>query len=162
MLLPIYTMIPWTQSPYHNLPVINGVAQKYGKAFRASAFEVDNGSVRVSFAEAYPDKAGIDKALREITLSDNGMRLTDRFEAAKAPDVTEHFMTALPVRVDGNRAYIGEKYVLTADVGEIAAEFVSFDGDAHLAHDWKTDGVTRISVKADGAESVTVSLKTVK
>jgi hypothetical protein len=64
--------------------------------------------------------------------------------------------------VDGNRAYIGEKYVLTADVGEIAAEFVSFDGDAHLAHDWKTDGVTRISVKAEGAKSITVLLDKIK
>ena len=157
-----YSKILWTQSLYHNLPVINGVAQKYGKAFRSSAFEVDNGTVRVSFAEAYPDKAGVDSALRKITLTDGGMSLTDRFEAAKAPDVTECFMTALPVRVEENRAYIGEKYVLEASVGEVSAEFVSFDGDANLKIDWKTEGVTRISVKAEGAASVMVLLNTVK
>lgn len=71
-------------------------------------------------------------------------------------------MTALPVRVDNGRAYIGESYVLSANCGELGAEFVSFDGDANLKNDWRTDGVTRISVKAEGDTSITVSLDKIK
>ena len=155
-------MIPWTQSPYHNLPVINGVAQKYGNQFRSSGFEAEDGRITVSFANAYPEKAGINSAVREVYLTDCGMVLTDRFDGDNAPDVTEHFMTALPVRIEENLAYIGEKYVLSANIGVIDAEFVSFDGDRNLKNDWKAEGVTRISVKVKNSEKIQISVSKAK
>jgi len=157
-----YSMIPWTQSPYHNLPLINGTAQKYGPEFRSSGFNVEDGRVTLELSGAYPEKAHVDSALREITLTDNGMCLTDRFEATGATEVTEYLMTALPVKIEKGRAYIGEKYVLTSDVGEIYAEFISFDGDKMLLRDWKCEGVARISVKAENVKSITLSVKKIK
>ena len=157
-----YSMIPWTQSPYHNIPLINGTAQKYGPEFRSSGFNVENGGVTVEFSDAYPEKAGIERAVRELSLTDTGMVLTDRFDAVTAPDVTEYFMTALPVRVENGRAYIGEKYILIASKGEVSAEFVSFEGDANLKNDWKTEGVTRISVKAEKVSKLCVSVEKIK
>lgn len=157
-----YSMIPWTQSHYHNLPVINGIEQKYGDQFRSSGFEAKNGIITVSFANAYPEKAGINEAIREMYLTDGGMALTDRFDSDKAPDVTEYFMTALPVRIEENLAYIGENYVLSTNIGVIESEFISFDGDQNLKNDWKTEGVTRISVKAKNAEKIQMSINKIK
>ena len=77
-----YDKIRWTQSIYHNLPVVNGVAERYGSEFCADSFAAKEDRIEVSFANAYPDEAGIKELYREALLSDKGISITDSFEFA--------------------------------------------------------------------------------
>jgi hypothetical protein len=63
----------WTmQSAYHNLPTINGIMQKEGRAFEARnvAYEADEKKAifRLDLNKAYPAEAGIDTWTRTLTL----------------------------------------------------------------------------------------------
>ncbi|MBQ8344849.1 MAG: heparinase II/III family protein [Clostridia bacterium] len=156
-----YTMIPWTQSCNHNLPLVNGQGQPYGKEFGADRFEATEETIEISFAGAYPPEAGVDRLIRTVTLDENRMDCTDRFFFAdqSSRKVTEVLMSVLPVRVDGNTAILGERYRLRADCGSIHTEFMPFE-DANLQSDWKCDGVTRITFSAEDAECITITVET--
>ncbi|MEK0313349.1 heparinase II/III family protein [Cohnella sp. 56] len=63
----------WTmQSGYHNVPVINGLEQRAGAAFRASgataAIDERRAGVRMELTTAYPEQAGIASWQREAVL----------------------------------------------------------------------------------------------
>lgn len=111
----------WTmQSDYHNIPLINGVAQVKGRAFRAenSNYEATAGVVRFStdIAKAYPPEAAVASWRRGYTL-ERGRRfiVEDRFELTSANGKTAvHFMTNLPAGIvrPGVVALKGEGFVL--------------------------------------------------
>ena len=155
-----YTMIPWTQSAYHNLPLCNGEGQAFGREYRADGFEVREGSVSVSFARAYAPEAGVAGLTREVTLTEGGMTYTDRFVFANAEKtkVTETLMTTLPVCVEGKEALLGDTYRLYADCGEVRAEFIPFE-DETLERDWGVAGVTRILIEANAVEEIAVTVE---
>lgn len=152
-----YTIIPWTRSSYHNLPIINGTEQKHGRDYRADSFEANESAVKVSFAKAYED-AKIKSAVREAAVSEKGIRITDSFvfEDADKKEVTEVLMSVLPVRIENGDAILGDAYRIHADCGEISSEFVPFD-DSHLEHCWGTTGVYRIKITVKDANSITIT-----
>lgn len=86
----------WTmQSAYHNLPCINGVQQKEGRQFRASAFQVRESdgkgvSVAVDITGAYPAEAGVSSWSRRYWLANSGKRfmITDQFQLTSRKDST--------------------------------------------------------------------------
>ena len=155
-----YTMIPWTQSAYHNLPLCNGEGQAFGREYQADGFEAREGSVAVSFAGAYAPEAGITRLTREVALTEGGMTCTDRFVFANAEKtkVTETLMTTLPVCVEGKEALLGDTYRLYADRGEARAEFIPFE-DETLERDWGVAGVTRILIETEGDEEITLTVE---
>ena len=157
-----YTMIPWTQSSYHNLPMVNGAAQLYGKQFRADDFFADEEKIAISYASAYPEEAGIAKLDRSLHLTDTGLACTDRFvwKDANAATVTEVLMSVLPVRIEKNEAILGEKYRLQASCGEIAAEYVPFN-DAQLEAAWGCEGVNRITITAEKTTEINLKVEKV-
>ena len=71
----------WTmQSGYHNLPVINGVEQMNGTAFKADGFEANGNTAEVSFASAYPETAGVQSVERTVRVTEHGVNISDKFE----------------------------------------------------------------------------------
>lgn len=151
-----YTMIPWTRSVTHNLPIVGGVEQKQGDAFRADRFDVAEKRAEVSFANAYPGEAGLSSLVRAVTLEEDAVTVTDQFAFSKenAIPVTEVLMSILPVRMEGGDVILGERYRISAN-GAIRTEWMAFE-DAELENDWKTDGVTRILIENESPNRVTV------
>lgn len=87
----------WTmQSNYHNLPMINGVAQKYGRQYKATEVKYNKkgNSFSANIATAYPAEAKVDKWTRNYTLKNGRLLVSDRFslKEATAKNVL-HFMT---------------------------------------------------------------------
>ena len=152
--------IPWVRSSYHNLPVINGCEQPDGIEYRADSFSVSDAAVTTSFAAAYESDAGIDKLLREISLSESVLSVTDRFSFAEnaGKTVREVLVTAFDVEISGNSAVLGGKYILSVSVGSISSEFASFEGDPKLVGAWGCEGVTRIFIDTDGEEKITFTV----
>ena len=63
----------WTmQSAFHNVPMINGIPQKAGRAFEARhvQYQADDAAATLSMdiAAAYPEEAGVRSWHRTVTL----------------------------------------------------------------------------------------------
>lgn len=85
----------WTmQSNYHNLPLINGVPQSYGKQFKATDAKASKGSFSVDIATAYPQEAAVDSWIRSYKVSGKQVKITDSFRLKEtlAPNQV-NFMT---------------------------------------------------------------------
>ena len=157
-----YDKIRWTQSTYHNLPVVNGVAQRYGGEFCADSFAVGEDSIEISFAGAYPDESGLSKLCREVLLSESGLGITDSFEFedenGERESVTEYLMCILPVKLCEGGATIGDEYKLTVSNAELSAEYIPFD-DARLESDWKCGGMWRIAASAEHVSEIKITVR---
>lgn len=71
----------WTmQSNYHNLPMINGVPQKYGRQYKATEVKATKNSFSANIATAYPDEAGVKKWIRSYTMKSGALVISDWFE----------------------------------------------------------------------------------
>lgn len=104
----------WTmQSDFHNLPTINGQMQQNGKTFHADVLDYkltkDGGTFRMDIAKAYPKEAGIASYIREFSLMEEGIFLTDYFEFQKgsAGELILNFMTYEKPQLSGSRIKIG-------------------------------------------------------
>jgi hypothetical protein len=70
------------QSNYHNLPLINGVAQQFGTEYKASdcVFNEKKKSFTLNIAGAYAADAQVDSYIRSYQLRKNGLTITDQFQ----------------------------------------------------------------------------------
>lgn len=94
----------WTmQSNYHNLPMINGVPQKYGRKFKANDAKASKNSFSVEIASAYPDEAAVKSWVRSYKFSKNSLTISDDFKLSesKSPNVI-NFMTWGDVDIQNN------------------------------------------------------------
>ncbi len=86
----------WTmQSQYHNMPYINGVAQKEGRDFKAENFRVSHNNsqgstVEIDITKAYPVTAGVEQWKRTYSLQGNGKKfiIKDAFRLNSRKDST--------------------------------------------------------------------------
>lgn len=94
------------QSNYHNLPIINGCAQKFGKEYKSSqaVFKPDESIFSVNIARAYPEEASINNWIRSYqVVSDKKFLITDDFELHQASTPNQvNFMTALKPIISGS------------------------------------------------------------
>ncbi len=77
----------WTmQSNYHNLPLINGVAQEFGVQYRSRNVKFDQAKSLFSLdlAGAYPEDAAVEKWIRTYTLGLKGLTIVDNFKLIQA------------------------------------------------------------------------------
>ena len=87
----------WTmQSLYHNVPVINGIAQKEGGNFKArnSSFKADNNKVTFTteISGAYPKEANVKNWTRTYTLTrGKNFVIADKFELNGKKEGTTQF-----------------------------------------------------------------------
>lgn len=94
----------WTmQSNYHNLPMINGVPQKYGRKFKTNDAKASKNSFSVEIASAYPDEAAVESWVRSYKFSKNSLTISDDFKLSesKSPNVI-NFMTWGDVDIQNN------------------------------------------------------------
>jgi len=87
----------WTmQSNYHNLPLINGVPQKYGATYKATQVQADKrkNTFTANIATAYPAEAEVESWIRSYSLQKGQLRISDSFrlKTAKQPNQI-NFMT---------------------------------------------------------------------
>lgn len=94
----------FTQSQYHNLPIINGIGQLAGEKFTAENVKVSNNenesSLFMNIAKAYPKEAGIDSWNRTVKLNrtENTVEISDDYSLTKTPDTLQQiFMTICDV-----------------------------------------------------------------
>lgn len=88
----------WTmQSNYHNLPMINGIAQEFGAAFKAKnvLFDEKKSSFTMDISGAYPKEAAVNKWVRSYTLSPTGgLTIEDVFQLTEFKSSNEvNFLT---------------------------------------------------------------------
>lgn len=85
----------WTmQSNYHNLPMINGVPEKYGKKYKATEVKAGKSGFEANIATAYPEEAKAKRWIRSYQVKGRQARISDSFELEEtvAPNVV-NFMT---------------------------------------------------------------------
>lgn len=85
----------WTmQSNYHNLPMINGIPQKYGKKYKATGTATTRNSFKTDIATAYPEEAKVKTWTRTYNVQSNQVQIKDAFELSEtiAPNII-NFMT---------------------------------------------------------------------
>lgn len=71
----------WTmQSDYHNLPMINGVSEKYGKNYKATDVKAGKNSFEANIATAYPAEAKVKRWMRSYQVKGRQARINDSFE----------------------------------------------------------------------------------
>ncbi len=95
----------WTmQSNYHNLPVINGVPQKYGSKYKASSVKFNAGKRQFSanLEQAYPEEAAVKSWNRAYAFKGKErFSITDRFELKEAKDYNQvNFLTREKPQID--------------------------------------------------------------
>ena len=88
----------WTmQSNYHNLPMINGVAQSFGGNFRSKNvhFDAKKSTFSLDLTNAYPEAATVDKWQRSYRLETNGgLIIEDDFKLGKTTAANQiNFLT---------------------------------------------------------------------
>jgi len=98
----------WTmQSSWHNLPDINGVAQKDGRAFKADAVDAVDSKKGAMFTAdihaAYPEEACCDSWKRVLDLDVSGLTVTESYRLSwrVAPDVI-HYLVQGKVYLPGD------------------------------------------------------------
>ncbi|MDR2955477.1 MAG: heparinase II/III-family protein [Prevotella sp.] len=148
----------YMQSNYHNLPVINGVAQKNGRKYKAkdARFDSKKRVFSLDISGAYPSDA-IQKWIRSYKLGSNSLDIEDSF-GITSPDQPNviHFMTwgdadasvkgIVTITVNGKTVslkYDPKKF-------EASVENVEID-DKRLTNVWG-ERVQRISLKALSTE----------
>ncbi len=143
----------WTmQSGWHNLPVINGYEQPYGRKFKASDVKAGKNSFELNLASAYPQEAGINNWTRAYNVKGREVKVTDRYDLkeAKTPNVI-NFLTwgevdaSRPgvVTIDAN----GHKATLTYNAAQFEATVLDQPlPDTRLSNVWGPK-VSRISLK---------------
>jgi len=146
----------WTmQSLYHNVPVINGIAQKEGGNYRAknSAFKADKSKVTFSteISGAYPAEAKVKDWTRTYTLTrGKSFAISDKYELnSKSEGITSsNLMTYCKVKElsPGLLRFEGDGFNLNmtydAKLVKPKTEFYEVK-DSSLNRYWP-DGVTRV------------------
>ena len=141
----------WTmRSDWHNTPTVNGKNQLAGRKYCADGFSYENKKCRVSFADCYDEDSNIDKIIREISVSEDGIEIVDEFEFCSDNNtIAENFITPLGIEIKDNTAIIGGGFILSADCDvEISADKQEFFGDEKLTLAWDTASMNRIIFKA--------------
>lgn len=146
----------WTmQGNYHNVPMINGVPQKFGANYKARDVKFNPKRMHFSadIAPSYPTEANVTKWVRSYTLGNNELKVEDDFSLAKAESPNQiNFLTWGDVDTSESgkvRVTVkGEKAVLIYDKNlfEVEKETIKLD-DPRLSNVWGTE-LYRISLNA--------------
>jgi len=77
----------WTmQGQYHNVPMVNGIQQAFGKEYKASACQSSKGHFSLELSSAYPEEAKISSWVRSYDMKDNTLTINDKFKLNEALD----------------------------------------------------------------------------
>lgn len=154
----------FTQSEYHNLPIINGYGQVAGRKYEASgvsAISTEKESVlQMDIAPSYAAEAGVQSWKRQVKLNKvkNQVEIVDQYELRQAPQSLQQvFMTVCETDLSAPGKIIfqipGRKLVsLTYDAKrwEVSTDFPSTEGMEYNSFKTKWDNrpVKRIILTA--------------
>lgn len=146
----------WTmQSNYHNLPMINGVPEKFGSEYKATDVRFDPKRMQFSanIATAYPAEANVKNWIRSYKLEPNALKIVDAFTLNKAEKPNQiNFLTwgkvdtSIPgsVLIEVN----GEKVRLAYDKNMFKPEVETISlSDPRLSNVWGSE-IYRVSLHA--------------
>lgn len=147
------------QSNYHNLPMINGVAQKEGAEYKGTKvlFDAQKRTFTANIATAYPKEANVENWTRSYTLRNGKLVINDQFQLTKALKNNElHFLTCgkvdasvlgqIKITVNGKSVVmLYDKKVFTAQIDTIALT------DKRLTSVWGNE-LYRINLQAINLE----------
>lgn len=149
----------WTmQSNYHNLPLINGVAQRNGRKYKASYVEAQPGRFETNIATAYPPEAKVERWTRAYRVRKDRVDVTDDFVLTEtvAPNVV-NFMTwgevdtSRPGRVGIRVDSVGAELRYDASRLDLSVDTVALP-DPRLSRVWGKQ-IYRLSFKAKRLET---------
>lgn len=84
------------QSDYHNIPIINGFPQKYGKTYKSSNAKFDSrkNTFSLDISKAYPKETNINKWVRNYKLEKKTLQIEDVFDLESVHSSNQiNFMT---------------------------------------------------------------------
>ena len=98
----------WTmQSNYHNLPIINGKPQEYGRKFKAQDVKASSNGFSLNLKGAYSEDAKIKEWFRTYQVKNNQLTIRDKFKLDDATSPNQiNFMTWGDIHIDGNKVNI--------------------------------------------------------
>ncbi|MGL4520452.1 MAG: heparinase II/III domain-containing protein [Phocaeicola sp.] len=152
----------WTmQSDYHNLPLINGVPQKFGANYKASEVKANQKQqlFSLNIATAYPDEAQVEKWIRSYQLTKSGLKIEDAFSLKEAvtPN-TVNFISwgKIDIATPGTVAIEveGEQLKLNYDKNQFSVAIMPIKlDDPRLSNVWGAE-IYRISLQAKNKQQV--------
>jgi hypothetical protein len=164
------------QSNWHNLPVINGVAQKNGAQYRSSSVYVDGSKkarkvFRLDISKAYPSESDCPSWVREYVMTDKSLTITDSYSLTKRNAADQlNFMVQGQVYLPGTKVAVaaleyavkdGEVVVVNAGVAmkiaypasmKVSVDVVELD-DKRLSNVWG-DSIRRVSFTSSASAPV--------
>jgi hypothetical protein len=93
----------FTQSEYHNLPIVNGIGQKVGRTFEATEVNYENKGktvgLKMDIGKSYPEAAGIKNWVREISFNKETQEilLNEEYSLGQNSGMQQVFMTVAQV-----------------------------------------------------------------
>lgn len=151
----------WTmQSEYHNLPIINGVAQPFGAQYKSKdvKFNEKKSLFSLDLAKAYPAKASVETWKRSYQLTaKNGLLIEDNFKLTETnePNII-NFITwgkpdvSTPGSVNIEKDGVGLHLIYDASQFDAEVETVPLP-DKRLSNVWG-EQVYRLALKAKKME----------
>ncbi len=110
----------FTQSNYHNLPIINGFGQKSGREFEANTVKPTlsekESALRMNIASAYEKEAGIIFWNRSVSLNheENQVEIVDDYSLKETKSLQQIFMTVCEVDIS-----VAGKISLTTEANKV-------------------------------------------
>lgn len=110
----------WNMSSlYHNVPVINGFAQKYGSQYKAENAKAEHQRFQLDIAHAYPKEAKVKNWIRSYELKKKELIIKDKFSLVEALAPNQiNFLTRGDVSIQEGKIHIvvaGVKVTLSYD-----------------------------------------------
>ncbi|WP_333865656.1 heparinase II/III domain-containing protein [Sphingobacterium sp.] len=162
----------WTmQSAYHNIPMVNGTDQSFGKEYKAEnvVFLPAQNRFQLDIGKAYPKSANIEYWNRSYTLAQNGLDIQDNFKI-KGPKQANviHFLVAQEPKISKGEIVLNNGQAkLQFDAGQFIASFdVIPQEDARLSQVWGKElyriTLTAKSIKPTGKYTFTIRQEAIK
>lgn len=157
----------WTmQSNYHNLPLINGQPQEYGRKYKATQVTANKNRFSANIAQAYGNEAEVTNWFRSYQLKNNQLVINDKFtlKQTQQPNVI-NFMVWGDVKV-GNGKIIIQKEAVKATLNydsklfKPTVETITLT-DPRLANVWGKKlyriSLTATAIKPNGSYTYTIT-----
>lgn len=162
----------WTmQSAYHNVPMINGADQSFGKEYKAEnvAFLPAQNRFQLDIGKAYPKSANVEHWNRSYTLVQNGLDIQDEFKITgpKQANII-HFLVAQEPKIGKGEILLNNGHAtLHFDAGQFTASYdVIPQDDSRLSQVWGKElyriKLTAKSIKSAGKYTFTIRQEAIK
>ncbi|MFA5561378.1 MAG: heparinase II/III family protein [Eubacteriales bacterium] len=141
----------YMQSSYHNLPDINGVAQRVGRQYVSTdeVYDEASGGLSLELKQAYPAEAAIRSYRRTAVLREGRVTLTEQLSLEKASPVVFNFLCYLPPQpAQGKVSFANGRSIIFDPSLVPTVETIQLIPGNNLANNWGTDRLYRLSLSA--------------